>query len=480
MIANMFDASQGLSIGFAQSFVASLWEGASLALLVWAGLRLIPRTSASTRFAAWSIAFAVLLLLPFAAFIPRHTGDASAAILPAAAPGFHLDPRWAFAAAAAWLLASLGRLASLVWNTFRLRILWKTSEAVAESSFDSESNPAIRAALRARGSRPIELRLSDRVNAPCAIGFFTPAILIPRWLWHKLSPAELHQIVLHESAHLRRYDDWTNLLQKLAVAIFPLNPALLWIERRLCLEREMACDDAVLNSAVSARTYAACLAGLAEKKLLRRTTSLAPGAWSRQSELVRRVHGILSHSRNSSPIIARSVAAGCLVATLGGAAILSRAPQMVSFAPLPSIVEAASVNLPPMPAVPVAPRYIPANFVLPREVHAVHLATAPHKAVRHALAAPAPAKAAPQQVAVSTPPVDPAASPRAEIRQVGIFQSPMTGQSWVVLAIWRTAPVAPNNTNPDASNPGASSAQKPPAGAPVVTQVQTGWIVIQI
>jgi beta-lactamase regulating signal transducer with metallopeptidase domain len=481
MITNLFDTSQALSIGLAQSFAASLWEGAALAVFVWIGLRLLPRTSASTRFAAWSIAFAALILLPLAAFLPSQGQPVAAAVVPAQSSGYHVDPRWAFVIAAAWLLCSAGRFASLVWNSLRLRLLWRTSEPV-QSSAEFVNDPAIRAALSARSTRPIEIRLSDRVNAPCAIGFFTSAILIPRWLWQKLTPAELHQIVLHESAHLRRYDDWTNLLQKLAIVVFPLNPALLWMERQLCLEREMACDDAVLSAAVSPRTYAACLAGLAEKKLLRRTTSLAPGAWSRQSELVRRVHGILSRNRNSSPIVARSVAVACLVATLGGAAVLSRAPQMISFAPLPSTVEAAAMDLPALPTAPHAPKFVAAKFVLPaaaprtRELRA----SAPaHKALRHAVAVPAVSAPIPvepaTEIATSAPPALPAALPPAEIRQVGILQSPLTGQSWVVLAIWRSAPVAP-----DSSNPGASNSPQSPAGAPVVTHFQTGWILIQI
>ncbi len=42
----------------------------------------------------------------------------------------------------------------------------------------------------------------------------------------------------------------------------PLNPALFWAERHLCLEREQACDDAVLDAAGNARAYATCLTKL--------------------------------------------------------------------------------------------------------------------------------------------------------------------------------------------------------------------------
>ena len=98
---------------------------------------------------------------------------------------------------------------------------------------------------------------------------------------------------MHEMEHLRRADDWTNLLQKAGLVLFPLNPVLLWVERRLCAERELACDDRVLLSTGARKAYAICLTRLAEYSMFRRNLSLALGAWERRSELVRRIHRIL-------------------------------------------------------------------------------------------------------------------------------------------------------------------------------------------
>ena len=99
--------------------------------------------------------------------------------------------------------------------------------------------------------------------------------------------------------HLRRRDDWTNLFQKAALVLFPLNPVLLWVERRLCAERELACDDRVLRSSGAAKAYAICLTRLAEFSMIQRSLSLALGAWERQSELVRRVHRLLRRPTES-------------------------------------------------------------------------------------------------------------------------------------------------------------------------------------
>ena len=72
-------------------------------------------------------------------------------------------------------------------------------------------------------------------------------------------------ILLHENAHLRRWDQWTNLAQKIVTALFFFHPAVWWIENRLTLEREMACDDIVLAQTASPRDYASFLISFAEK-----------------------------------------------------------------------------------------------------------------------------------------------------------------------------------------------------------------------
>ncbi len=139
---------------------------------------------------------------------------------------------------------------------------------------------------------------------------------------------------MHEMEHLRRRDDWTNLLQKIGLVLFPLNPVLLWVERRLCAERELACDDRVLCSTGARKAYAMCLTRLAEFSMFRRNLSLALGAWEKRSELVRRIHRILR--RPDDAISSRRAAvltSGLIFAVLAGAVALARTPQLISFAP---------------------------------------------------------------------------------------------------------------------------------------------------
>jgi len=196
--------------------------------------------------------------------------------------------------------------------------------------------------------RRVQLCTSTRLDRPGVIGFFAPRILIPAWLYAQLSAPELEQIVLHEVEHLRRGDDWLNLLQKLALVLFPLNPILIAIERLLCRERELACDDGVLRRTRSPRAYAATLATLAERdlnhrdldhrRLASRTLSLALSALgslkktAHQSELARRVYRILRGEAAASPLHAIAVSVTVPLILLAGAAGLARCPQPISFA----------------------------------------------------------------------------------------------------------------------------------------------------
>jgi len=45
-------------------------------------------------------------------------------------------------------------------------------------------------------------------------------IVIPEWAVRDLSVEKLRVVLLHEAAHLKRWDDWTNLAQRSARGVF--------------------------------------------------------------------------------------------------------------------------------------------------------------------------------------------------------------------------------------------------------------------
>ena len=107
---------------------------------------------------------------------------------------------------------------------------------------------------------------------PAAIGVRHPRIIVPRWLFDLDEP--LRACVLHhEQEHCRARDPRTMLGASLATALFPWNPALWWITRRLHLALEEDCDARVLSSGASIDRYGKLLMLIAHRQAM---TRLAP------------------------------------------------------------------------------------------------------------------------------------------------------------------------------------------------------------
>jgi beta-lactamase regulating signal transducer with metallopeptidase domain len=266
----------------------------------------------------------LVALLPCFALV-SGTAHTAHAVSPTA---LHLHAGWAFALEGIWMLASLLSLARLAASARQMRTIYRNSTLVPFPDLV----PQVQALVSRLDAPAVAVRLSDAVDAPGVIGFFRPAVVVPRTLWQELSPEEQKHIIQHEVAHLERGDDWTNLLQKLFRSLSPLNPALFWAERHLCIEREQACDDAVLDAAGDARAYATCLTRLAESRIVRRAAALAPGLWKRPSELAARVENILHRRATLGPTLSRGLVAASLLFALSGALTLQRCPGLISFA----------------------------------------------------------------------------------------------------------------------------------------------------
>jgi beta-lactamase regulating signal transducer with metallopeptidase domain len=321
LVIHWFSGMESFAQAASGALAAAVWQGIAIAAAVALGLRLLPKMPAAGRFAIWASAFLVISLLPWIHQFAAGTSSSSVNMLSAHAPAlWTLDARWSVALVAVWAGMSLVRGTSLIVGAAKLHGLWKRATPV-------EVNLPVSMVRRVR------VCTSDEVDRPGVIGFFSPKIVIPAWLFEKLTAPEIEQIVLHETGHLRRADDWINLLQKVALAVFPLNLALLWVERKLCFERELACDDAVLQLTRSPKEYASCLTTIAEHRISRRRPlgALSLGALGRQSELGRRVESILRRGDRMSVVQARFAMIAAFAGLLGGTVELSQCRELVSF-----------------------------------------------------------------------------------------------------------------------------------------------------
>ena len=385
----------------AAALIAAIWQGVILAAVVALTLRLLPALSAATRSLMWTATFALLVALHFLpALHPAPTASGTAHPL-------YVAPIWSVALMLVWLVLSLFRAVQFGLGVHRLREIDRRATPVTTPLRPFERTPELPASelswTEGLTGRGYTLCTSPDVDRPSVLGFFRPRILLPAGLLESLTPAELQQILLHETEHLRRSDDWTNLLQKLALVLFPLNPVLFWVERRMCLERELACDQRVLSAGENLRkAYATTLTRLAEHSILRRGMNLALGILGqrpRPSELSTRVHRILTRPAKSlTGAQTRLVSATVLGGLLALSTTLAHAPSLIAFAPEGVSRQAARLGVSGL----AAANWVPARAVVAREAQPAYrtveaVAHLPVAATRRAK------KAHPLQRAAATP-----------------------------------------------------------------------------
>jgi beta-lactamase regulating signal transducer with metallopeptidase domain len=333
---------QALAQVFAERVLNTAVPGMVLAGMVWILLRIAGRQNSGTRFAIWFSTLLAVVALPFLSGL--GFGGAHTLAFPSAKQHREiiLSSSWAYYLFAAWGAGAGLSLLGLSVGLRRVRQIRRQCVEVDLATLDAEIGGILRGF---KSRRTVKLCASSDVASPAAIGFFQPAIVFPAGLLSQLSVEEIKVILLHELAHLRRWDDWTNLGQKIVKAVFFFHPAVWWIENRLTLEREMACDDIVLAHTTSPRAYASSLISLAEKLRYARGLALAQSLLSRVCQMSLRVTHILDARRPNRkglglPFL--GVSAGLLALVLGA---VPYAPRVVAFHSPSSTRQAQQVQL---------------------------------------------------------------------------------------------------------------------------------------
>ncbi len=186
--------------------------------------------------------------------------------------------------------------------------------------------------------KPPLLKVSDAIASPLSCGVFTPHILLPK---HLLSmPAgslNIRQFLLHELAHIKRGDLAIVYIQYLLSCFLFWHPAVRYVNGRINLERELACDDWVIDhpsnqTKLAIKTYANSLLSLARQGKYQDLPSLGVACAKRTGNTSTRLRYLLddqnNHSIRQQPLGAGSVTGIGLAFIIATSAFWPQIPQL--------------------------------------------------------------------------------------------------------------------------------------------------------
>ena len=215
-----------------------------------------------------------------------------------------------------------------------------------------------------RGSRAtgrvtegIEIRESDRVAAPIALGIARPAIVLPGD-WRQWDDAKLDAVLAHERSHIRRDDPALQLLSAIHRALVWHSPLSWLMHRRIVRVAEEVSDDAAMAVTRDRASYAEMLLEFMQRGV--RGAGSHGVAMARYGRPDERIHRILNGTALSGGVTRWSVAAiltlGAPVAYVAAAAHPQSAPQARAAAiePVAELAVAAPDSTAPVQA--AAPR----------------------------------------------------------------------------------------------------------------------------
>lgn len=301
-----------------------VWQGVLLAGVATVCSRMSRRLGAAARYRLWWGTLLGVVGLPALSSLLR----ASSSGMPVAAAGEGMAPVLGVPA----LLAATAPALAAVWACWTAVAIVRLAAGVVllrrikgscrPFPADREARLTKWSAATSRGRRAT-LAVSPVVGSAAVLGGRAPVIAVSPALLDRLTDRELDQIVLHEWAHVQRRDDAAQLIQQILCAVCGLHPAVWWCARQLQLERELACDECVVDTTGSARAYAACLVKLAVSRTrplpVTAPTAVAP------AQLSTRIARLVQRPR---PYSALGSAATVGLATLAVAASLGLAASV--------------------------------------------------------------------------------------------------------------------------------------------------------
>jgi beta-lactamase regulating signal transducer with metallopeptidase domain len=135
--------------------------------------------------------------------------------------------------------------------------------------------------------------ISPTVLQAMAVGYLRPMVLLPAAMVTQMQPEMLEAVIAHELAHIRRFDLWVNLAQRVTETLLFYHPAVWWLSICLRSERELCCDELAVKATGRRLTYASTLESIGRARFMAKQPILAAGLGRYNKPTLNRVRHIL-------------------------------------------------------------------------------------------------------------------------------------------------------------------------------------------
>lgn len=183
-----------------------------------------------------------------------------------------------------------------------------------------EQNATICDVLNQTKLRNVLVMTNDHIASPLVKGIVSPRIYLPAGM-DFANTTVLRHVMLHETMHIRRKDNWLKLVLLVTLCLHWYNPLVWLMAKMLCADLETACDAAVLRQSGEEQKnqYAYSLLTMA---VAGRSGPLLYSAFSK-TEVERRITGVLRYHKTTMAVLAVSAVlvfcSGTVFATVGQA-----------------------------------------------------------------------------------------------------------------------------------------------------------------
>lgn len=351
IIPNTLAESLGITI------MHSLWQIALIGLFLWFALFLARKAKAVVRYRLAMGGLLLMVAFPVITFL-NHSPEAtsivetnvvSATNLSIAGPDllpmavvhdtvggvaeqlsafFTQNASWI---SMLWLLGMVFFAVRLIGGYMASRRL--RSRGVSPVSFDLQDK--LQQLARQMGIRmPVRIMQSTKISSPLVMGSLKPMVLIPASIIGQMQPSQMEYILLHELAHIRRWDYLANIVQSLAEVLLFFHPVVWLVSKQIRQERENCCDELVLTYNEDKIQYAKALLSLETMRQSGSGMAMAANG-GKLFQRIRRITGNPDHKpRRSQGVLALLLVLTLIVGISAGPGFKAQIPMDPTFGEL--------------------------------------------------------------------------------------------------------------------------------------------------